>query len=71
MNGIIEEKLEQERIEWAPTGKDDEKFQKKQAAKMQDKGPTNKAINSKLLEEENKQEDSSKKPVKNGWGKAK
>ena len=41
------------------------------ATKMQDKGPTNKEINSKLLEEEEKQQASFKKQVKNGWGKAK
>ena len=40
------------------------------AAKLQDKGPSQKEINQRLLDEE--EEQSSKKPkTKNGWGKQK
>lgn len=38
------------------------------AEKMADKGPSNKEINKKLQEEEEKMEASSKKVKKNGWG---
>ena len=44
--------MELERIEWAPKDKEDEKFQKKMAGKMVDKGPSNKEINQKLQQEE-------------------
>ena len=63
--------MEQERIEWAPKDKEDEKFQKKMANKMQDKGPSNKEINKRLQEEEDMMMESGKKKAKNGWGKAK
>ncbi len=65
-------KLEQERIEWAPKDKEDEKFQNKIAEKVADKGPSRKEINQKLLEEEEAQMSKAAKQVhKNGWGKPK
>ena len=70
-DAVMQEKMEQERIEWAPKDKEDEKFQKKMANKMQDKGPSNKEINKRLQEEEEMMLESGKKKVKNGWGKAK
>ena len=71
MDAKMQERMEQERIEWAPKDKEDEKFQKKMASKMTDKGPSNKEINKRLLEEEEKQEASKgQKQKKNGWGKA-
>ena len=65
-----QKRMEQERIEWAPQDKDDEKFAKKMAAKMQPKGPSNKELNKKLAEEE-EEKMSSKKKAKNGWGNTK
>ena len=35
-DAVMQEKMEQERVEWAPKDKEDEKFQKKMANKMQD-----------------------------------
>lgn len=45
MQAKIEEAMEKERIEWAPKDKEDAKFQQKMAAKMVDKGPSQKHIN--------------------------
>ena len=64
-------RMEQERIEWAPADKDDEKFAKKMASKMQPKGPSNKEINKRLAEEEEEKMSSKKKVAKNGWGNVK
>ena len=41
------------------------------ANKMSDKGPSNKEINQKALQEEEEMAEMSKKKVKNGWGKTK
>ncbi len=70
-DALIKEQLEKERIEWAPADKDDEKFQQKMKEKMQSKGPSNKEINARLLEEEEKANAQPGKQKKNGWGKQK
>ena len=68
----VQAKLEEERVKWAPVDKDDAKFQMKMAEKMTDKGPTTRAQNKALQEEEEKMmEESTKKVQKNGWGKKK
>ena len=46
--------MEQERVEWAPKDKEDAKFQQKMADKLADKGPSNKELNRRALEEEEK-----------------
>ena len=67
----MQEALEQERIEWTPTDKDDRKFSKKMEDKMQTKGPSRKEENQRILEEEEKMNAMPKKMKKNGWGKQK
>ena len=70
-NAKMQEQMEQERIEWAPKDKEDAKFQEKLAAKMQDKGPSRKEINQRILEEEEQKSAKPNKDKKNGWGKKK
>ena len=41
-NQIVAEQEERDRIEWAPSDKEDAKFQAKMAAKLTDKGPSRK-----------------------------
>ena len=45
MQAKIAEVMEKERIEWAPKDKEDAKFQQKMAAKLEDKGPSQKHLN--------------------------
>ena len=70
-NAAMQQQMEEENRFWAPTDKEDAKFQEKMAKKMQSKGPSNREINAALLEEEEKMESGGKKQKKNGWGKAK
>ena len=72
MDAHLQQKLEEDRVKWAPVDKEDAKFQQKLAEKMVDKGPSSKELNKKLLEEEEKElEENNKKVQKNGWGKKK
>ena len=41
----MQERMEQERIEWAPKDTEDDKFQQKMAEKLMDKGPSRKELN--------------------------
>ena len=74
----MQAKAEEERIrsekEWAPQDKEDEKFQKKMARKveqMNDNGPT-KSEQRRALELEDEEINGVKHKVKkNGWGKVK
>ena len=52
VNARVEEQLERERIEWAVSDKQDEKYQKKIANKTADKGPSQKELNKRAYEEE-------------------
>lgn len=54
MGAKLEKAMEAERVEWAVTDKNDIKFQKKMESKQQDEGPSRKAENQRLLEEEEK-----------------
>ena len=44
-NERMQEEIEAENKKWAPVDKEDEKFQKKMANKLKDKGPSNKEVN--------------------------
>ena len=45
INARVEAALEKERVEWAITDKEDEKYQRKIADKMTDKGPSQRQAN--------------------------
>ena len=66
----MEEQVEAERKEWTVTEKDDVKFQKKLAKKMEDTGPSQKELNKKAYEEEMAElEGLGEKKAKKAWGK--
>merc|ERR1712066_485109 len=72
MKQQLEEQLERERIEWAPQGKEDAKFQQKMEQKLAAQAPSRKAINQMLYEEEQREMAQSKKSSKkSSWGKKK
>ena len=72
LNQQEQEQLERERVEWAPAGKEDAKFQQKMEQRMAAQAPSRKAINQMLYDEEQREMAQSKKSSKkSSWGKSK